>query len=218
MGGYGRSQQLPRSDIDLLLVHDGADPAGVAEVAERLLYPLWDAGFEVGHAVRTPLECVSIAREHLDALHRHARPAVPSPAMSALPDGCGDAVRRVGHRRSRRDSRGVGLGCAGERAERVGSAAHRLEPDLKSGAGGLRDIQAIGWLETAWAERDDPGWALRPRDRDALADAEEFLTRARSALQLETGKRSDRLPLDLQPRSPGRWVSPMNPGSSLRTG
>jgi [protein-PII] uridylyltransferase len=197
LGGYGRKQQLPRSDVDLLLVHDGADPSAVAEIAERLLYPLWDAGFEVGHALRTPFECGSIAREHLDACT----------AMLDLRFLAGDVLvadqAAGGVRRSVTDDPSAftrALDSDGrQRAERVGSAAHRLEPDLKSGAGGLRDIQAIGWLRTAWSERDDPGWTLRPHDRNALADAEEFLTRARSALQLETGKRSDRLPLDVQP-------------------
>ena len=68
IGGYGRAQQLPRSDLDLLIVHDGRSPEEVAALAERLLYPLWDSGFEVGHAVRTPIECEQVARDHLDAL------------------------------------------------------------------------------------------------------------------------------------------------------
>ncbi|HEY6567589.1 MAG TPA: HD domain-containing protein [Actinomycetota bacterium] len=197
LGGYGRGQQLPRSDLDLLLVHDGSDPVGVSEVAERVLYPLWDAGFEVGHALRTPIECALIAREHVDACtamldlrflagDTHVSEEAAARVRSLVTDDPAAFTRTL-------DSDGR------ERADRVGSAAHRSEPDLKSGAGGLRDIQAIGWLETAWSERDDAGWALRSHDRDALADAEEFLTRARSALQLETGRRSDRLPLDMQP-------------------
>ena len=54
LGGYGRGALCPHSDIDLLVLHDGADPDAVGALAERLLYPLWDAGFTVGHAVRTP--------------------------------------------------------------------------------------------------------------------------------------------------------------------
>src|SRR5918994_2366077 len=68
LGGYGRSQQLPRSDVDLLIVHDGRRADAVAELTQRLLYPLWDGGFEVGQAVRTPSECEQIAGERLDAL------------------------------------------------------------------------------------------------------------------------------------------------------
>ena len=68
LGGYGRSQQLPRSDVDLLIVHDGRHADAVADLTQRLLYPLWDGGFEVGQAVRTPSECEQIAGERLDAL------------------------------------------------------------------------------------------------------------------------------------------------------
>ena len=59
LGGYGRGALVPRSDIDLLLLHDGTEPAVVAALTERLLYPLWDAGFTVGHAVRTSDESVA---------------------------------------------------------------------------------------------------------------------------------------------------------------
>ena len=69
IGGYGRAHLLPRSDIDLLIVHDGRSPTGrLAALTEPILYPLWDGGFEVGHAVRTPHECEQAAREQLDAL------------------------------------------------------------------------------------------------------------------------------------------------------
>ena len=197
VGGYGRSHQLPRSDLDLLVVHDGADPAGVAGIAERLLYPLWDGGFEVGHAIRTPAECVALAGEHLDA----------STAMLEMRFLAGDATiaadASAGVRRFVVEDPAaftMALAADGqERADRMGSSAHLLEPDLKSGAGGLRDIQAVRWLTIAWAERETLRQIVRSHDREALADAEEFLTRARSALQLETGKRSDRLPLELQP-------------------
>ena len=67
LGGYGRGALVPRSDIDLLLLHDGTESAAVAALSERLLYPLWDAGFTVGHAVRTPDETVALAAERLDA-------------------------------------------------------------------------------------------------------------------------------------------------------
>jgi [protein-PII] uridylyltransferase len=66
LGGYGRERQFPHSDSDLLILHDGRDAEGVARLADRMLYPLWDAGFEVGHAVRTPSECLLAADERLD--------------------------------------------------------------------------------------------------------------------------------------------------------
>ena len=63
----GAAPSVPHSDIDLLLLHDGSDASTVASLSEQLLYPLWDAGFSVGHAVRTPEESVELAAERLDA-------------------------------------------------------------------------------------------------------------------------------------------------------
>jgi [protein-PII] uridylyltransferase len=192
LGGYGRAQQLPRSDIDLLIVHDGRRAEEVADLAQRLLYPLWDGGFEVGHAVRTPLECDQIAGERLDALTSmlDLRAIVGD---TALPREAAERVRALaaadvaGFARALRDD-------AAARTERFGVTAYLLEPDLKQGAGGLRDLQSVRWT-TAIA-----GDALvRTAEREALEGAEEFLTRARSALQFETRKRTDRLPLELQP-------------------
>ncbi len=67
LGGYGRGTLAPGSDLDLLILHDGRSADAVAALAETLLYPLWDAGLRVGHAVRTPEACAEIAAERLDA-------------------------------------------------------------------------------------------------------------------------------------------------------
>ena len=67
LGGYGRGTLAPGSDLDLLILHEGSADA-VPLLAERLLYPLWDAGLRVGHAVRTPEVCVEIAAERLDSM------------------------------------------------------------------------------------------------------------------------------------------------------
>jgi [protein-PII] uridylyltransferase len=192
LGGYGRRQQLPRSDVDLLIVHDGERPDDVAVLTDRLLYPLWDAGFEVGHAVRTPRECEQIARERLDAF-TSMLDLRPIAGDIALAGEAADRVREV----AAADIPGF-VGSlrhdADLRAERFGVTAHLLEPDLKNGAGGLRDVHAVRWVTGVAGEA-----LLRTAEREELAAAEEFLTRVRSALQFETAKRVDRLPLELQP-------------------
>ncbi|MEO8477200.1 MAG: ACT domain-containing protein [Actinomycetota bacterium] len=192
LGGYARQQQLPRSDIDVLIVHDGARPDEVAAVVDRLLYPLWDAGLEVGQAVRTPEECAGIAAERLDA----------ATAMLDLRYLAGDrSLANEAGARVRGQVRGDAAGFvrrlgegAATRAARYGSTAHLLEPELKEGSGGLRDIQTVRWI---LGVTEEP--LLRDRENTALEAAEEFLIRARSALHLETGRRADRLALDHQP-------------------
>jgi [protein-PII] uridylyltransferase len=197
IGGYGRQQQLPRSDVDLLIVHaENADEVAVAGFVERLLYPLWDEGLEVGQAVRTPDECVRIADEHLDALTALLD-------LRCLAGEEGLAVRtyegltaRLGRQPKAFAER---LREAAEvRRQRYGSVAHLLKPELKEGEGGLRDIASLGWLAHAVGPLGSTG-LLREREREAVDDAAEFLTRVRSAIHLETGARIDRLLPDQQP-------------------
>ena len=196
VGGYGRRLLLPRSDIDLLVLHDGSDDDAVARLADGLLYPLWNAGFEVGHAVRTPQECEQ-ACERLDA----GAAMLDIRLLAGDESLVVDAAARI-EAWARRDPRAFAMTIredAARRGERFGSAAHLLEPDLKEGSGGWRDLHSIWLIEAAVGMRLQDAGLLRARERDALAAAEEFLARARSALHLETGKRTDRLVLDHQP-------------------
>ena len=196
VGGYGRRLLLPRSDIDLLVLHDGSDEDAVARLADALLYPLWNSGFEVGHAVRTPQECEQ-ACERLDA----AAAMLDIRFIAGDEELVADAAARV-EAWARRDPRAFASAIredAAKRAERFGSTAHLLEPDLKEGSGGWRDLHSIWLIETAVGGQLEDAGLLRARERDALAAAEEFLARVRSALHLETGKRTDRLVLDHQP-------------------
>jgi [protein-PII] uridylyltransferase len=190
VGGYGRGLLLPRSDVDMLLLHDGSDPSGVAATIDQLLYPLWDGGFDVGHAVRTPTECLA-ACERLDAAAsmldlRHLA------GDGRLTDDAADRV--LGWARADVDAFVRAIDDdASRRADRHGSTAHLLEPDLKDGSGGWRDLHSI-WLIDRVA-----GEVVRGREREALAAAEEFIARVRSALHLVTRRRGDDLVLDHQP-------------------
>lgn len=192
LGGYGREELAPRSDIDLMVLHAERRPARVREAAERLFYPLWDAGLDVGHAVRTVREAAAVAKERLDAgtAMLDARLVAGDERLGADLDAAlrsavlEDADRFLAALR----------GSAADRRERFGSCAALLEPDLKESGGGLRDLQTLGWA----ARVADPA-LLGDRERRALDDAHEFLVRLRSALHLETGRRADRVHLDHQP-------------------
>jgi [protein-PII] uridylyltransferase len=196
LGGYGRMRQLPSSDVDLLVLHDGGDPARIEGLVAELLYPLWDEGFAVGQAVRTPSECVEAA-ERLDALTAMLDGRVLAGDPTAWEETSARIVEPL-----RADPPAFVDRLAEARArrrDRYGDASHLLEPDLKGSVGGQRDVASLGWVAAALGEDLEALGVLRPREHAAVDEAEEFLIRARSALHLETGKRSDRLVLDLQP-------------------
>lgn len=201
IGGYGRGELAPASDIDLLLVHDGEHPAAVAALAESLLYPLWDAGLSVGHAVRTPLDCLAFAAGRVDAATAmlDARPVAGDEALA-------EQVRAEVLGWVREDPRGFAVRlweAMLERHRRYGTVSHHLEPDVKEGSGGLRDVQTLGWLAAVAGETPDLPTldgvgTLRAVEREEVDAATEFLTRVRSAVHLQTRTKTDRLLLDRQ--------------------
>ena len=202
LGGYGRGELAPRSDVDLLILHAGDGPEEIEGLAERLLYPLWDAGLTVGHGVRTADECLALASERLDAAT-----GMLDARLLAGDVGSWDEVRDRLWAWARNDPRGFAerlVMSASERRERFGSVSSLLEPDLKEGSGGLRDLHALGWLAivltgTGGVRSLEEPALVRRAEREALESAEEFLVRVRSALHLETRRRTDRLFLDHQP-------------------
>jgi [protein-PII] uridylyltransferase len=198
LGGYGRGRLSPLSDVDLLIVHDGRDDEHVAELAQRVLYPLWDVGLRVGHGVRTPTECEDLAAERLDA--RTAMLDGRAIAGDAIP--WVDALSRVAApvRAEPRAFAEALRADAEARRGRHGSVSALLEPDLKEGSGGLRDVHLLRWLEAALGEPLEDAGLLRSAEREAVDAADEFLERVRGALHLETGRPNDRIVLEQQPQ------------------
>ena len=196
LGGYGRRLQLPGSDVDVLLLHDDLGADRTEKLASAMFYPLWDAGFSLGQAVRTPAECLQAGNERLDNLTAMLDARVIA-GDADLAEGPLEAVRAIAaHGLVTFASR---LRVEAERrSERFGSAAHHLEPDLKEGAGGLRDVASLGWLTAARGEDLVAASLLHVGERDRADSAEEFMVRARSAVHLLTGKHTDRLVSDLQ--------------------
>ncbi|WP_227980824.1 [protein-PII] uridylyltransferase [Nocardia spumae] len=155
VGGLGRREMLPYSDLDLVLLHDDVDPERVAEVADRLWYPLWDAHIKLDHSVRTVPQALRVAAEDLTAAlgMLDARHIVGDAELSNLLIG---GVRRE-WRTGIRSRFGELVEQAQARWKRNGEVAHRAEPDLKSGRGGLRDIQLLDALAIAQLTDAMPG-------------------------------------------------------------
>ncbi|WP_415943866.1 [protein-PII] uridylyltransferase [Streptomyces sp. 067-1] len=187
VGGYGRGELSPRSDLDLLLLHDGRDDQAVAALADRLWYPVWDLGLDLDHSVRTPQQARKTAAEDvkvqlglLDARHLAGDLGLTASLRTAvLADWRNQAPRRLPELRDL---------CA-ERAERQGELRFLLEPDLKEARGGLRDATALRAVAASW---------LADAPREGLADARRRLLDVRDALHLATGRATDRLALQEQ--------------------
>ncbi|MEE2697398.1 MAG: HD domain-containing protein, partial [Actinomycetota bacterium] len=187
LGGYGREELCPGSDIDVALVH--APGVGIGAVADRLWYPVWDAGLKLGHQVGTVEQILEVARENLDTATSllSARLVVGDEVLAAA---LGDRGKAQWSSRWRRHLRDLGTAVT-ERHARFGEVSFLLEPDLKEARGGLRDVHTLGWLEM-----DEP--VLREAESAALAEAAEVLLSARVELHRITGRLSDRLLLELQ--------------------
>jgi [protein-PII] uridylyltransferase len=185
VGGYGRRELLPGSDLDVLLLHTAR--AGIAGLADRIWYPIWDSGAHLDHAVRTPREAREVARHDLRValglLHaRHVagdRELTAEMRTGALADWRAAARTRLPELQA----------LHAERTARSGELAFLLEPDLKESRGGLRDAQAIHAVAAAWAA---PGPGPRVRA------AQEAVLDTRHALHEVTGRPSDRLVLQEQ--------------------
>ncbi|MCU1487309.1 MAG: glnD [Actinomycetia bacterium] len=186
-GGYGREELAPGSDLDVWLLHEGRDDVG--EIAERLWYPIWDAGLKLGHAVRTPKQGLAMIAEDLDtataaiSTRRIAGDAAVADAfiVAALDRWRKKGVRFLDTLHARLIAR---HGVAGE-------VAFLLEPDLKEGRGGLRDIHAL-----RWAEATRP--VMLPGDAAQLMEAEDALLDVRVALHRLTKRAADDLLLERQ--------------------
>ncbi|MEU3617528.1 [protein-PII] uridylyltransferase [Streptomyces sp. NPDC006872] len=187
VGGYGRGELSPRSDLDLLLLHDGADPKAIAGLADRLWYPVWDLGLALDHSVRTPAEARKTAGEDLkvqlgllDARHLAGDLGLTAGLRtSVLADWRNQAPKRLPELQEL---------CA-ERAERQGELQYLLEPDLKEARGGLRDATTLRAVAASW---------LADAPREGLDDARRRLLDVRDALHLTTGRATDRLALQEQ--------------------
>ncbi|MGK2948677.1 MAG: [protein-PII] uridylyltransferase [Acidimicrobiales bacterium] len=187
VGGYGRAELSFQSDIDVVLLHAGR--ADIGTLADRVWYPIWDEGLKLGHAVRTTREALTLAGDDLDtatSLLQVRHLAGDQDLTDTLAAKALDQWRK----RSKRWLQELSVRVR-RRHDTAGEVAFLLEPDLKEGRGGLRDVHALRWAEAArsllW-EGDDP----------ALDAAYATLLSARVELHRRTGRPGDRLLLEDQ--------------------
>jgi len=197
VGGYGRGELFPFSDIDLLLLHAPGTEDRLNDVAEAIFYPLWDAGLEVGHSVRTVAACMEDARQDfffqvalIDArliageerLFRELQAAYRREFVE------GRRLEFLEQMQAHRE----------ERLRRFGKHSYMLEPHIKEGRGGMRDVQALLWTAKvvfglkSLNDLRDAG-LLSLGEEKAFAKAWNGLSRIRNRLHYLSGRKNDQL-------------------------
>jgi [protein-PII] uridylyltransferase len=187
VGGYGRGELSLQSDIDVVLLHDSRSDIGT--FADRVWYPIWDQGLKLGHSVRTVREALALAADDLDT----ATGLLQVRHIGGDPSLTENLAGRAIEAWQKRSKRWLGELAKRVRArhETAGEVAYLLEPDLKEGRGGLRDVHSLRWAEQARS-------LLWDGDDGALADAYAQLLTARVELHRRTGRPGDKLLLEDQ--------------------
>ena len=218
VGGYGRAEMCPFSDVDIAFLTPQRDTPWCEQVIEAMLYLLWDLGLKVGHSTRTPADMVRMARDDLTI-------------RTALLEGryvWGDqALYEEGVQRFREDVvKGSErqfvtqkLAERNARHKRMGDSRYVVEPNVKEGKGGLRDLQTLYWIGKyihrvrSAAQLVDVGLFTRAEYRN-FRRAEGWLLAVRCHLHTITGRAEDRLTFDLQRQLAERMKFVDRPGKS----
>ncbi|MCG6967507.1 MAG: [protein-PII] uridylyltransferase [Chromatiaceae bacterium] len=195
VGGYGRGELHPASDVDVLILTVG-EPQALAEHIEPLIMFLWDIGLEVGHSVRSLTQCVDEARADITVITN----LVESRLVAGDHRLFARMIEATGpqHIWSSREYFSAKVEEQRQRHAKFDDSGQNLEPNIKEGPGGLRDIQTIGWVAkrhfgvSTMADLVDRGF-LNDREYRQLKHGEEHLWRVRYALHLLTGRHEDRL-------------------------
>ncbi|HRN84596.1 MAG TPA: [protein-PII] uridylyltransferase, partial [Hyphomicrobium sp.] len=202
-GGYGRELLAPGSDIDLLFLLPYKQTPWGESVAEYILYVLWDLGFKVGHATRTVDQCVKLALQDttirtslLDMWLIHGDSALYAELERRFRD---EVIK--GSERAFVDAK---LTERSERHRRTGESRYKVEPNIKDGKGGLRDLHTLHWL-SKYLTGHDVGpetvamGIFTPEEAATFRKCENFLWTVRCFLHFYTGRAEELLSFDIQP-------------------
>jgi [protein-PII] uridylyltransferase len=216
VGGYGRGTLAPFSDIDLLFLFPYKQTAWSESVTEYILYMLWDLGLKVGHATRTVGETLKAARDDmtvrtalLEARHLCGDRALAADLMGRFDAGvvAGTAREFIAAKLAERDAR----------LARVGQSRYLVEPNVKEGKGGQRDLQTLFWIAKYYYRVGadealvDAGLLSR-REYRLFRRCEDFLWAVRCHLHFLAGRAEERLSFDVQPELARRLGYQRHPG------
>src|SRR5256714_187014 len=209
VGGYGRAELNPHSDIDLMFLHDGKVVAGskplpcLSKLMDGILYPLYDLGFKVGHSVRTVADCVNVANKDMQSKTSliEARLITGDPRLFEKLQKTVLAKCVAGHEEEYIAAR---LQDQAVRREKFGNSPTMQEPNIKNGCGGLRDFQNLHWMtffkyRTRSLEEMEKKELITGAERKQLETAYDFLLSTRNELHYHTNRAVDVLSKALQP-------------------
>ncbi|MDX2202026.1 MAG: [protein-PII] uridylyltransferase [Hyphomicrobiaceae bacterium] len=208
-GGYGRGLLAPFSDVDLLFLLPYKQTPWGESVVEYILYLLWDLGLKVGHATRTVEQSVKLSRG--DATIRTAL----LDARIILGDGglFRELMKKLGEDAevgtAAREFVEAKLSERDDRHGRAGESRYKVEPNIKDGKGGLRDLHTLHWLAkylygVGLTERDAERAVFTPEEAATFRRCEDFLWTVRCNLHFLAGRAEERLTFDVQPAMAAR--------------
>ncbi|WP_101067665.1 [protein-PII] uridylyltransferase [Roseovarius salinarum] len=202
VGGFGRGEMAPQSDVDLLFLTPYKITPWAESVIESMLYILWDLKLKVGHASRTIRDCLRLGTEDftirtalLEFRYLGGDAALAGELEARLWDELFEG--------SERDFIEAKLGERDARHEKQGGQRYMVEPNVKEGKGGLRDLQSLFWIAKYLHRVNDAAELVRlgvftAEEFDTFERAETFLWAVRCHLHLLTGRPNDQLTFDLQ--------------------
>ena len=202
VGGYGRAEMCPHSDVDIAFLTPQRDAPWCEQVIEAMLYLLWDLGLKVGHSTRTPADMIRMAQGDLTIRTALLEGRYVWGDRALHEDAIGRFIQEV-VKGSERQFVIEKLAERNARHKRMGDSRYVVEPNVKEGKGGLRDLQTLYWIGKyihrvrVAAELVDVGLFTRA-EYTSFRRAEGWLLAVRCHLHALTGRAEDRLTFDLQ--------------------
>ncbi len=216
-GGYGRGELAPLSDLDLLFLRPYKQTPRGEQIVEFMLYLLWDLGLKVGHATRTVEESLRYA-ERDQTIRTALLEARYLWGDRELYDELVKGFAQKFHTGDGRDFVEAKLAERDQRHQRMGDSRYVVEPNVKEGKGGLRDLHLLFWIAKYLYRVSEPGdlvakGVLTREEARLFERAERFLTTVRCHIHYLTGRVDDRLSFDLQREIAERLGYQDRPGS-----
>ena len=197
IGGYGRAELAPYSDIDLLLLYSPSNKNELSPLAEQILYPLWDLGLDVSCSSRSIDECLKMARSDVQVKTGLIDGRYLDGEYEFFRNLYGLFTKKVLHRRVQKFAGALAQDIH-PRRQKYEDPAYVLEPNIKEGEGGLRDFQVGRWIIRAKYKTDRWDSILFPDHSRMLDKSIQFLWAIRNHLHLLSERRQDNLTFELQ--------------------